>query len=111
LLFTSAVIFPRKVILPVEHLEALIGESLNVIQVLNGGILFALRLAGVDVEQVAEMADAVVTVLVEGTEQLFQALLNAVGVGWILVERVRVTSHGVALLLVNGGQNALLMHS
>jgi len=104
-------LFASKVILPVEHLEALIGEPLDVIQVLNGGILFALRLAGVYVKQVAEMADAVMTVLVEGPKQLFQTLLNAVGVGWILVQRVRVTCHGVALLLVNGGQNALLMYS
>ena len=103
--------FDKNEFLPVEHLEALISEPLDVTQMLNSSILFALRLAGIYVEEVAEVADAVVTVLVKGPKQFFQTFLDAVGVGWILVQSVCVACHGVALLLVNGGQDALLMYS
>lgn len=94
---------------PVEHLKALIGEALDVVQMLHGGLLLALRLARVDVEQMPEVADAVVPVLVQRPQQLLQALLDAVRVGRVLVERVRVARHGVALLLVDGGEDALLV--
>lgn len=100
-----------KFVSPVEHLQALIGEPLNIIQMLNSGILFPLGLTGIDVEQVAEVADAVVTVLVQGAKQLLQALLNAMRVGRVLVQRVRIARHGVTLLLVDGGQNALSVNS
>ena len=96
--------------LPVEHLERLVGESFNIAQMLYGGVLFALGLARVAVEQMAEVADAVMTVLVKRTQQFLQALLNTVRVDGTVVEGVRVASHGVAFLLVNGGQHALLVH-
>lgn len=102
--------FPFIESLPIEHLERLVGQSFDVVEVLNGGVLFALRLAGVDVKQVAEMADAVMSILVQSTKQFLQALLDTVGVGRILIKGIRVASHSVALLLVNGGQNALLMN-
>lgn len=96
--------------LPIKHLETLIGKSFDVVEMLDSGILFALRLARVDVEQMTEMADAVVTVLVQSAEQFLQTLLDTVGVGWILIKSFRVAVHGLALLLVNGGQDALLMN-
>ena len=88
----------------------MIGEPLDVIQMLDGGILLTLRLAGVDVKQVAEVTDAMMAVFMQGTKQLLQALLDSVSVGRVLIQSIRVAGHSVALLLVDGGKNALLMN-
>ena len=96
--------------LPVKHLEALVSESLNIAQVLDGSVLFALGLARVAVEQMAEVTDAVMTVLVQRAQKFLEALLDAVSVDWAVVQGVSIAGHGVTLLFVNGGQHALLVH-
>jgi hypothetical protein len=96
-------------VLPIKHLEALIRQTVNVVQVLDSGFLFPLRLTRVRVQQMAEVADSVVPVLVQRAQEFFHALLNTVRVGRVFVQSVRVARHGVALLFVDGSQNSLLV--
>ena len=56
------------------------------------------------------MLDGVVAVLVQGPEQLLQALLHAVGVGRRGVQSVGEARHAQLLLLVDLGDDALLVH-
>ena len=61
-------------------------------------------------EEMPEVLDGVMPVLVEGPQQLLQALLHPVGVGRALVQRVGEAGHRELLLLVDLGDDALLVH-
>ena len=56
------------------------------------------------------MLDGVVPVFVKSTKQLLETLLDSVGVGRALVEGVGEAGHGELLLLVDLGDDSLLVH-
>ena len=56
------------------------------------------------------MLDGVVPVLVQGPEELLQALLDPVGVGRVGVEGIGEAGHAQLLLLVDLGDDPLLVH-
>ena len=58
-------------------------------------------------KKMSEVLDGVVPVLVERPEQLLEALLNPVRVGWVLVEGVGEAGHG-HLFALEGTQIVIL---
>ena len=76
-----------------------------------GNIVMVSYLFKTGFQQVSEMLNGMVSVLMQGSQQLLQAFLNSVSVWWVFIQSFGVAVHGHFFLLVDHGDDSLLMHS
>lgn len=64
--------------LPGKHVQGLVDHALQVTEMLQGGVTLTVSCLIVRVEEMFVMRNSVMAVLIEGTEQLLQTLLDTV---------------------------------